>query len=223
MPPARRFTMMDAMLLVAATAIGLGLVREFDRDFTSFIRDTYYQGWESQFGKAVGMILRVIALTLPCALAWTVATLALRLRPPRPPWRRLMRQPGFVACLAAPLPAAVAMLHRAVYCYLDTYTNVITPHSLPSPPFITHGAITSSGMPVDSPPEFWSSIFSGISTFTGPAISMTVAVAWIILALSGRFRPERSWIDRLGRGLGVFWITVGTIIEPLSDLARHLK
>jgi hypothetical protein len=44
-----------------------------------------------------------------------------------------------------------------------------------------------------------------------------VAGAWIALALAGRWRPERSWIDRLGRAIGVFWIAAAIhfLIFPL--------
>jgi hypothetical protein len=30
--------------------------------------------------------------------------------------------------------------------------------------------------------------------------------AWLFLALSGRWRAQADWIDRLGRILGAFWI-----------------
>jgi hypothetical protein len=33
-----------------------------------------------------------------------------------------------------------------------------------------------------------------------------IAVAWMTLILSGAWRAERNWIDRLGRAIGVFWI-----------------
>jgi hypothetical protein len=33
-----------------------------------------------------------------------------------------------------------------------------------------------------------------------------IAVAWMTLILSGVWRAERNWIDRLGRAVGVFWI-----------------
>jgi hypothetical protein len=36
--------------------------------------------------------------------------------------------------------------------------------------------------------------------------SPAVAGAWLALALSGRWRPERDWLDRAGRVLGVCWI-----------------
>jgi hypothetical protein len=30
--------------------------------------------------------------------------------------------------------------------------------------------------------------------------------SWITLALTGRWRSERSWIDRAGRLIGVVWL-----------------
>lgn len=35
-----------------------------------------------------------------------------------------------------------------------------------------------------------------------------VLAAWCGLALSGRWRAEATWIDRMGRALGVFWLGV---------------
>jgi hypothetical protein len=33
-----------------------------------------------------------------------------------------------------------------------------------------------------------------------------VAAAWGLLAITGRWKPEASWLDRFGRALGVCWI-----------------
>ena len=35
---------------------------------------------------------------------------------------------------------------------------------------------------------------------------MAVLAAWSILAFTGRWKPEASWIDRAGRFVGVFWL-----------------
>lgn len=39
-------------------------------------------------------------------------------------------------------------------------------------------------------------------------IGLAVACGWMLLLVSGRWRPERSWIDRAGRVLGWFWIAI---------------
>jgi hypothetical protein len=51
---------------------------------------------------------------------------------------------------------------------------------------------------------------------------MAVAVAgvWAALALSRRWRPEPSWIDRAGIGLGVLWIASMLAIPVLNLLPR---
>ncbi len=39
-------------------------------------------------------------------------------------------------------------------------------------------------------------------------VSFAVMGAWIALALSGRWRPEPSWVDRSGCLLGMLWLGV---------------
>jgi hypothetical protein len=51
------------------------------------------------------------------------------------------------------------------------------------------------------------------SDYAGQAIDLhatakAIAAAWLILALSGRWRPERTWIDRLGCLIGLAWIAL---------------
>ena len=46
-----------------------------------------------------------------------------------------------------------------------------------------------------------------VASLSAPA-GLAVAVAWLGLAASGRWRPQASWIDRLGRGLGATWIGI---------------
>src|SRR5690242_12341334 len=75
-PPA----LLDAMVLVAATALALALVKRLD-------------------GPLWGGCPAPVAKELPCLLVGTATVLVLRLRRPRPSWRRLMRQPGAVACV----------------------------------------------------------------------------------------------------------------------------
>jgi hypothetical protein len=42
-------------------------------------------------------------------------------------------------------------------------------------------------------------------------VSYAVLAAWTILFLSHRGRPERSWIDRAGRALGICWIVFALV------------
>jgi len=89
---ARRFTLADAMILVAATAVGLALAPVL-----------------ATSGRARGMALKLDQHALMGLLiSWTIALLVLRLRRPRPRLRRLAVQPGFIAGAAA--SATLAML-----------------------------------------------------------------------------------------------------------------
>ena len=51
-----------------------------------------------------------------------------------------------------------------------------------------------------------------MAAFSAPC-GWTVAAIWLVLVLSGRWRTERSWIDRLGRLLGVVWIAAAIAIS----------
>jgi hypothetical protein len=46
-----------------------------------------------------------------------------------------------------------------------------------------------------------------------------VMVSWLTLALTSRWHPERSWVDRWGRVLGCTWIVIGPIASLLIDHA----
>ena len=52
--------------------------------------------------------------------------------------------------------------------------------------------------------------------FFGPA----VLVSWTTLLLGRRWRAESSWVDRLGRAVGVFWIVEGLIVPVFLALAQ---
>jgi hypothetical protein len=56
-------------------------------------------------------------------------------------------------------------------------------------------------------------LFIGLNprTVTPIAVGVTVALAWAGLALSRRWEAEPSWIDRMGRLIGVAAIAVGLI------------
>jgi len=84
-PPCRRFTILDAMILVAGAAVGI--VGAWDRLIG-------FEGHSDYLPAA--RALAAIALMLASCLV-----LAFRLRGPRPRLWRVARQPGAVACLAA--------------------------------------------------------------------------------------------------------------------------
>ncbi len=190
----RRFTIADGMILVAATAAGLAWIGR--------VLPTMTGNWPqagSSFDRAWMLAVGGTALALPCVLAWTVAVLVLRLRGPRPSWRRIVRQPGAVACLAASLGLlAASVLMASVIAYLWM-----------------SGRWSGAS---------WKDLAGTLLEWEGlasPFVGVGVAISWAMLAIEGRWRSERGWIDRAGRALGLFWI----ITIPLfggTFLAQYL-
>lgn len=96
--PRRRPAALDVAVLIVATAAGLAWARA--------TMDAMYRAlrWAPPFPYSRTMWDTGASCLF---LAWTLALLVLRLAPPRPPWRRLVRQPGATACAAA--TAALAL------------------------------------------------------------------------------------------------------------------
>jgi hypothetical protein len=161
------------MILVAATAVGFGGIRTCSPEFYTYqytpIPPPPWLNWS-----AVVFSYWVFYFS-PLPTAWTLAALVLRLRSPRSPLRRVMRQPGAVASCAA----TMLILIGAVHYLLDLHNP-----SLHAVPF----------------------------EYTSFSLGCGVGSAWLILALSMRWRAERSWLDRLGRVLGVYWIAMVPLI-----------
>lgn len=81
--PSRKFRLLDAIVLIAATAIGFAWLRS---DSAMGIFDG--PSWIETDAEQLGPLLAV----------WSIAVLGLRLVPPRPPLRRVVLQPGAAAC-----------------------------------------------------------------------------------------------------------------------------
>ena len=65
-------------------------------------------------------------------------------------------------------------------------------------------ALGQSGMLV---PRFVANVgFLACQTLQPSLAGTAVLVAWLILALSGRWRRERGWIDAVGLVLGLVWV-----------------
>jgi hypothetical protein len=169
----RRFSLSDAMILVAATAMGLGGILTYSPDYYTWsyapIPPSPWLAWSS-------VVLAHWAFYVsPLPAAWTLAALVLGLRSPRPPLHRLMRQPGAVAGSAATMLILIGVVHYLLDLHNPSWHEI---------PF----------------------------EYTSFSVGSGVGAAWLTLALSRRWSPEPSWVDRLGRGLGVYWIAMVPII-----------
>lgn len=158
---ARKFTLLDAMILVAATGVAMVPYRAmYNRGLAPS------ESWTN------------VSVVSIFAAAWTAGVLAMRLVAPRPSFRRLLRQPGALAALMA----VIVIAGKA------TYLGVIN---------------AKFGL------EYrW---FLRLTSETG-TIGLVVLAAWFTLLLSGRWRIERNWLDRLGRLLGGYWVILSLIV-----------
>ena len=99
----RKLTIVDGMVLVAATGIGFAFLRMLGSEGFLFRSETVMSGYRH-------MAQCANEVAFPFLACWTAAVLGLRLRQPRPRMRRLARQPGMAACSAAALTVFVPLL-----------------------------------------------------------------------------------------------------------------
>jgi hypothetical protein len=133
---------------------------------------------------AIAVSHHFCTLLVPFAAAWTLLLPLLRIRSPRPSWRRLWRQPGMAACFAAALSLAWG---GAAFAAITAITWALPPRPLPA--------------------DRWLQAFLAEGLFI--YVGVTVAVVWALLIVSGRWRRPADAIDRVGLVVGVLWIVIG--------------
>jgi hypothetical protein len=178
----RRFTLSDAMILVAAMAVCLAvaarqagwygrqvlrIVRHFDQKISEVPNDQNGAEYRSYLRternkdlfRATLKLNYMVNVPFPFILFLSPTLVWLRLRKPRPPWGDLMRQPGAIACMG--------------------------------------GVLTALLVP------FLGIVFGGSWFVLSFAI---VPISWLALVASRRWQSEPSWLDRAGRIMGIGWI-----------------
>lgn len=186
----RRFTISDGMILVAALAVGLAwtsklapvLFRSFSPGHSLGV--SQLERWDLVFMAAV--------LAMPTLLIVTLVLPVLRLRGPRPTWRRLARQPGMVASLAAVL--TLLTIIAVFFLTASLYPRSILPS--------VREAFTV---------EYIVGLIE-IVMLAAPLIGLAVASVWASLLLQHRWRCEPSLVDRLGRLVGSAWLAMVPIM-----------
>jgi hypothetical protein len=198
----RTLTLIDVMILIAATAIGLAGLRASVGDFAELSQQLHESlsafsnppnGWSSWSWGICSFYGLAATVLVPFCWSWTLALLAIHLRRPRPRRRRLASRPGAMACFAAGLTLVPALIGPLCLCL-----------------------VSGSFSWADFQSTEWQKGLGVFYIFLPAMTGFTVAGAWTCLILGRRWRAEPSWIDRAGRVLGVYWI--GAILLPAWGL-----
>jgi hypothetical protein len=186
----RHFGMLDAMILVAFTALGFAWCKAywlgvpppppspFDLDLDV---EQAPAAWPWSFHFSVATLSRFSSY---CIAAWTIAFLALRIRKPRARLSRLCRSLGTAACFTVLIVLAVGFAAR-----LTAWAFLFTPLAVEQArrmEFI----------------ELLDDLAGMLSSSAGPAIIAT----WGVLRLGRRLRLERDWVEVFGLVLAFGWI-----------------
>ena len=194
----RTFHVSDAIVLVAATAIGLAVFKPYFATMTP-LSWTPPVTFAPRFTGWISGLWVCLVLASPFTTVWTLAILGLRLRQPRPRWNRLVRQPGLVAGLMAAFVLTARLAGFATMC-----VRVIGEPNLA----VWNVQNTGGGGCRMGWPRGYLLFDTDHFLNTLAMIGLSVASSWVVLLVSGRWRSERSWIDRSGRALGWFWIAI---------------
>ena len=187
----RRFSLSDGMILIAGLAAGMGLVKITNSDISpGQLGEAILHpkgGWS--LWHAFGLTLELGAIfVIPFVAAWTPACLLVQLSNSR--WRRLRRQPGFVACLIG-TAVSIVTLSVASTCIWFSLWEARGPSAGYIQAHLLGGILAGSGI-------LW---------------------GWVTMWLCGVCRPRPTWSDRLGRLTGAVWIALGVISAVCIFLA----
>ena len=177
----RKFTVLDALLLIAAVAIGLAWTKYYN-DCKNEYDSTYIEGERPPYVRGIEAVLSCTIGLSHCVAVVTIVLLLLRFFGPRVRFRRLVCQPGVVAGGAVLLAVLVGMIDPAVYRIRTNFTD------------FNYANVCN---------------LSDYFTLSSGNASLAVASAWILLGASGRWRGGNDWIDRFGLALGLFWLVIG--------------
>jgi hypothetical protein len=172
----RRFSLLDAMIVIAATGIGITIIRPFFRampvvpissGMTSAtpIGSATYSHWLSHW----------LTRASPVVGMWCLALLIASLSRRGVRRRRLFRMPGITASCTLWIVSLGG----------------------------TWGSIRANSWLFTRPdPAAIYELWDEAAELAGPSIF----AVWIIQALAGSWRPAPTWIDRVGRLAGLYWI-----------------
>ena len=188
----RRMTLLDAILLVGSAAVGLGLFELVHRTLFKgwiWIADLGipdFQTWSTT--QATRHLLGHHGVLAPGRGTVDVLADRARMRSPRPTWRRIWRQPGMAACLAALFALVWTVVALLLAMNVGRVARVATGASLPR--------IGRKSISCDE-----------VFMYVG----LAVAATWLVQYSERSMARSADWIDCMGRVVGVVWIVIGLV------------
>jgi hypothetical protein len=168
-------------MLVSSVAFGLGLSRETAWDLYASLNKNKITGTSSLIMRTGQLIYMYYDIVYYMLLCLSICFVLIRLRSPRVSYRRVMTQPGAVACWTSTLVFLISM----------------------TPPLVCNLFKVSAEADFLSNLRRCATINEDLTCIV---LGYAVAASWVVLALSGQWCPEAGWIDRGGKTIGVIWI-----------------
>jgi hypothetical protein len=206
-PSQRRFQVLDALILILFSAIGLAwcmawtgwdLTRSSLEDARWPVRSEppaperrWLRMLDSPYPTIVVRCFYCVRFLLT---VWTVAFMILRLRQPRPPRRRLIFQRGSSGCVTA-----------LAFVLVTEFTAIAA---------FAYDQAFGAGPPV---PDAVGIAGMLCYALRGARVEGAIVTTWCVLRICRRLRCERSWIEYFGLGLSAGWIATA-----LESVAMHL-
>jgi hypothetical protein len=191
-PSPRRLTLKGAMALIAATAVGLALVRY------SQLRYFAWQEPANPDKLVYHTLLRigyVLYGSLPVLYTLCAVVVLAGLRGTRPCRQEFSVRPGLAACTAT----LVASLAACVFRWLN--------YAVGSSPGVLWSKHPFDVLIATAPDQFWSpKAVDVIFMSAGQAAMPAILAVWMLQRLCGLWKPIREWPDRLGRALGCIFL-----------------
>jgi hypothetical protein len=177
----RPFRLSDGMVFVAATAVAFAIYRNGlspGINFTTFVITGEF------------LIFFWMHQIVPFPAMWSLALFAIVAFDRSTPRRRKLRHAGSVACCAAVVALALTTLVASAFYTLHFLEEIQV-----IPRIFSHGRNAHAMPPFANAP---------MEEIVGAA----VLGAWSVMAATGRWKSQPSWIDRMGRALGIVWIAL---------------
>jgi hypothetical protein len=173
---ARKFKLVDAIVLVAATAGGLALGKAAAAEDAT------------RNDAAADYLVSV-------ALLWTLAIFALNLTRYRVPRPEVACSPGFSAGVAVSVTLFADFIY---YAFLTQHRS-------------SFWRITIVALPAKILRYLLMCVQNLASSGSCTA---AVAAVWLVTAMAGCWIAQKTWLDRTGRVLGVFWLLATAMYWP---------